>query len=69
MVDFYCPEERLVVELEGSAHDSERTAARDDVRERFLSNTGLSVLRIENRNVLENPDDVLELISQHFRSR
>jgi very-short-patch-repair endonuclease len=68
IVDFYCPEERLVVELEGSAHDSERAAARDDVRERFLSNAGLSVLRVENRNILENPDGVLELIRQQFRS-
>jgi very-short-patch-repair endonuclease len=67
IVDFYCPEERLVVELEGSAHDSERAAARDDVRERFLSNAGLSVLRVENRNILENPDGVLELIRQQFR--
>jgi len=68
IVDFYCPEERLVVELDGSTHDSERAAARDDVRERFLSNSGLSVLRVENRNVFENPEGVLELIRQQFRS-
>jgi len=68
VVDFYCPKERLVVELEGSAHDSERTAIRDEARERFLSAEGLTVLRLENRHVFENPEGVLELIKQHFRS-
>jgi len=68
VVDFYCPQERLIVELEGSAHDTERSALRDDVRERFLGKAGLSVLRLENRLVFENPEGVLELIRQHFRS-
>jgi very-short-patch-repair endonuclease len=66
IVDFYCGEERLIVELEGSAHDSERAARRDDVRERLLSNAGIAVLRLQNRLVFENPDGVLELIRSHF---
>jgi very-short-patch-repair endonuclease len=68
VVDFYCPSERLVIELEGSAHDSEHTAIRDEARERFLSTTGLTVLRLENKYVFENPEGVLDLIRQHFRS-
>jgi very-short-patch-repair endonuclease len=68
VVDFYCPKERLVVELEGSAHDSEQTAAGDEARERFLNTAGLAVLRLENRHVFENPEGVLDLIRQHFRS-
>ena len=69
IVDFYCAEGRLIVELEGSAHDSEQSASRDHARERFLSDAGLGVLRLENRYVFENPDGVLELIRQHFKSR
>ena len=68
VVDFYCPNERLVIELEGSAHDSEQAAAGDEARERFLSATGLTVLRVENRYVFENPEGVLDLIKQYFRS-
>ena len=68
VVDFYCPNERLVIELEGSAHDSEQTALRDEARERFLSAAGVTVLRVENRNVFKNPEGVLDLIKQHFRS-
>ena len=68
VVDFYCPKERLVIELEGSAHDSEHSAIRDEARERFLSAAGLTVLRLENKYVFENPEGVLDLIRRHFKS-
>ena len=68
VVDFYCPVERLAVELDGSAHDGEQSAARDAAREKFLSSAGLTVLRLENRHVFENPEGVLDWIRQHFRS-
>jgi very-short-patch-repair endonuclease len=68
VVDFYCAKERLVIELEGSAHDSEKAAVADDARERFLSAAGQTVLRLENKYVLENPEGVLDLIRQDFRS-
>jgi len=67
VVDFYCPSERLVIELEGSAHDSDSAATRDKNRERFLADSGLTILRLENRNVFENPEGVLELIALRFR--
>jgi very-short-patch-repair endonuclease len=68
VVDFYCPTERLVIELDGAAHDSDAAASRDLERERFLGNSGVTVLRVENRNVFENPEGVLQLIEQRFRS-
>jgi very-short-patch-repair endonuclease len=67
IVDFYCPRERLVVELDGAAHDSERAALRNAARDRFLAAAGLVVLRLENCQVFENPDGVLGRIAQHFR--
>jgi very-short-patch-repair endonuclease len=38
-------------------------------REQFLKNAGLTVLRLENRQVFENPDGVLDLIRQQFGLR
>ncbi|MGH8661110.1 MAG: endonuclease domain-containing protein [Burkholderiales bacterium] len=67
IVDFYCAAERLVVELDGTAHDSERSASLDRVRERYLLSLGLTVVRLENRYVFEDPEAVLVYISQHFR--
>jgi very-short-patch-repair endonuclease len=68
IVDFYCAGEKLIVELEGAAHDSEPAASRDQIRESFLRARGFNVIRIENRHVRENLEGVLEYISQHFRA-
>ena len=69
IVDFYCAAERLVVELDGTAHDSDRSASQDQVRERYLQSLGLTVVRLENRYVLEDPEAVLAYIGQHFTDR
>ena len=68
-VDFYCAAERLVIELDGAAHDSESAAAYDEIRDRFLDSAGYAVIRFENRQVFENPDGVLHQIKQHFTRR
>jgi len=59
----------LVVELDGAAHEGELAARYDEMREWFLKNRGLTVLRIENRHVVENLEGVLQYISQHFKLR
>jgi very-short-patch-repair endonuclease len=59
----------LIVELDGAVHDGELAAQRDEARELFLTNRGLTVLRVENRHVVENLEGVLQFISQHFKSR
>ena len=67
IVDFYCPAERLIIELDGSAHDSERAAGYDQSRERYLRGIGLTVIRLENRHVIENLEGVLAYVDRHFR--
>jgi very-short-patch-repair endonuclease len=67
IVDFYCASEKLVVELDGAAHDSEIAADHDEARERFLRAMGLTVIRIENRNVMKNIEGVLAYVRQHFK--
>ncbi|OZC03550.1 endonuclease domain-containing protein [Rubricoccus marinus] len=63
VLDFYCPEVRLAVELDGAAHDSPEAQDYDDARTRWLGEThGIRVLRFENRTVFEQPDDVLAAI-------
>jgi very-short-patch-repair endonuclease len=66
VLDFYCPRERLAVELDGAAHDHEAAQSRDQIRERFLTQTGIKVLRFENRDVIENLEGVLVEIRRHF---
>src|SRR5882762_3177096 len=51
ILDFYCPEEKLAVELDGASHDYEQAHAHDENRKMFLSRADIAVLRFENREV------------------
>ncbi len=58
IVDFACPEQRLVVELDGSQHAIDRNAAYDAERTKRLEADGWTVLRFWNDDVLKNIDGV-----------
>ena len=59
IADFYCPAAKLVVELDGSVHDSETAQQQDRERTAYLVSLGLRVMRFENREVMENLEGVL----------
>ena len=61
IVDFYCSEARLVVEVEGPIH--RYTQEKDTVRQEFLENLGLHVLRFTNDEVSNAFDSVIERIA------
>lgn len=66
ILDFYCPVERLAVELDGAAHDSETARLYDEERDLFLLHCHIRVLRFENKWVFLQPDCVLAEIAKHF---
>ena len=68
IVDFYCPEERLIIELDGDDHFSTGGAEADRIRDAKLEALGFQVLRYENCEVFEQLESVLLDIKQHFRS-
>jgi len=51
IVDFYCPSERIVIELEGNVHDTEAQRGYDQARAGFLEAAGYRVIRVRNRDV------------------
>ena len=61
IVDFYCNEARLVVEVDGKIHDY--TQEEDAIRQEFLESLGLQVVRFRNEDVLERMDGVLQDIA------
>lgn len=67
ILDFYCPSERINIELDGEPHFTEEGAEKDKVRDEFLNNLGIRVLRIENRDVFENLENVLQMIKNNFK--
>jgi very-short-patch-repair endonuclease len=66
VLDFYCPAERLAVEVDGAGHQTPQGAQADQVRDGFLASAGIRVLRFENRRVFEAPDEVLQAIAACF---
>jgi len=60
IADFYCAEQRFVVELDGEIHDDERQAAFDNKRDQYLRSLGLTVLRVSNDLLLNAPERVLQ---------
>jgi very-short-patch-repair endonuclease len=62
--DFFCPEAKLIVELDGEPHFADKQIRRDEVRTRWLENHGCRVVRILNRDVFQKPHAVLDAIHQ-----
>jgi very-short-patch-repair endonuclease len=54
IVDFYCAEKRLVVEVDGIAHDMGENPARDEQRNALLAERKLEVLRIAAKDILKD---------------
>ena len=67
IVDFYCPSEKLVIELDGQFHMNPTNEMQDRKRDLKLESLGISVLRFENRMVFENLSSVLEEIKDNFK--
>ena len=59
ILDFYCPEKQLAVELDGGQHNLPEGKEYDAVRTNFLNENGVEVVRYWNNEVLCEMDGVL----------
>ena len=66
IVDFYCAAEELVIEVDGSVHDTAEAVANDIIRDEELQHLGYKVIRIRNSEVFEEPQTVLQRIAAAF---
>ena len=62
IVDFYCHQAKLVVELDGSQHYEPDEAEKDRIRTVYLESLGLQVLRFTNLEILQQFRSVCEAI-------
>ena len=65
ILDFYCAEQHLCVEVDGAAHDAPERAAHDDRRTAWLATNGIRVLRFPAADVLNDKylEGVLQMIA------
>lgn len=62
VLDFYCHQKKLGVELDGSIHQLEEVKINDKLREEVLSGLGIKIIRFTNNEVFENTAAVLDKI-------
>jgi len=67
IVDFYCVQAELVIEIDGPIHASQREA--DEERQAYLEGMGLTVLRFSNEEVLGTLPTVLMRIREFIQAR
>ena len=66
IVDFYCADPKTVIELDGSQHYEQEGKRRDTVRDAFLGELGIRVLRYSNLDVQQHFDSVCTDILLHL---
>jgi len=62
VLDFYCAEVRLAVEVDGFVHLTDDRPERDERRDAWLAAQGIHVLRIPAAEVMANPDAVAQSV-------
>ena len=62
VLDFYCFEYRLAIELDGGVHSQIGQMRKDAAKEDHLRTLGIRLLRIPNAMVLEHPDEFVRKV-------
>lgn len=68
VVDFYCHELKLAIELDGAVHNRKMNKAYDDYRQTELEAEGLSFIRITNEEFENDPEILFRKIEQFLPS-
>jgi len=69
IVDFCSPALKLVIEVDGSQHYSDEGIAADKIRDKYLQDCGLKVLRFNDYDVLSNISGVVENILENMEKQ
>jgi very-short-patch-repair endonuclease len=69
ILDFYCADARLAVEVDGEAHDHPDRLAHDERRTRWLAERGIDILRVVAADVRDEADGVVAGIRTAARER
>jgi very-short-patch-repair endonuclease len=65
ILDFYCPQLRLAIELDGGQHTGENEREYDAARTASIQAQGIGVMRFWNHEVLNQTKSVLQKILEH----
>ncbi len=66
IADFYCQKYKLIVEVDGEIHNTPEMIENDKVRDKYLTDLGFTILRVLNKEVNENMEEVLGRIKENL---
>ena len=67
VIDFYCVEKKLAIEVDGEIHDNEESKEYDKIREEFIKNFGIQIFRIRNEIIEKNIEEAADMILTELR--
>ena len=62
VVDFYCPESKLAIEIDGATHSTKKQIQHDQEKEKCLKRHEIQLLRFTNNDVYQNLEGVLTTV-------
>jgi len=68
VLDFYCPQKRLAIELDGSQHNDPENQKNDKYRTSIIQDFDITVLRFWNFQVFDDMQNVLDIIHRQLVS-
>ena len=69
IVDFYCAEAQLVIELDGSQHYEPGALIKDQIRTEYIERYGIEVLRFSNDIVVKQFDELKQYLDYYILSK
>ena len=67
IVDFYIPEKKIVIEIDGIQHTAPKNAQKDEIRDEALAFWGITVLRYSNKDINTNFYSVINDIMEKLK--
>ena len=66
IVDFFCPDCKLIIEVDGGYHSRLEQQCDDELRTHMLEELGYRVIRFTNEQVLYDIDNVIQKINSYL---
>lgn len=66
IVDFYCPEKKIIIEIDGSQHKENNQRVYDAQRTKYFENLGIKIIRFWDNEVDNNLEGVVLKIEEYL---
>ena len=69
IVDFYCASAKLIIEIDGYQHFTDKGREKDEIRDNYMKSLGIEVLRFSNNDIRKKFKGVCSQIDKIIRER